>query len=562
MFSAAVAALVAVTLPDLNGNTQERSTFFLENIYQLMANPNVSRPLTPVEPPTSHPKHLIWVNSLWFLSLAISLTCAMLATLFQQWLRGHLAITQAPSDSPQGRARRHAFFAHGVKKWHLSWWLEALPTLLHLSFFVFFSGLLILSFNVNHPVFAAIVGWVVLSGVAYIFITIMPFIWTDVPYFTPLSSIFGLSWHVEKKLRKVTRRASWRDNLVLLSMLNSFTEDDELGQFFDKIPGFFHSNKVFKSHWRFGLDKIMTSALLAFAKHTLTNNIVSQWNRAQRFVISVKAADAAHLPIAALEILKDIFPLDRIGVIEARAIGRSLVEKENESKAEIGLCAQGVVARVIANAFTEFEQPNDEWIALAKDQLGMNLSNYDHYNRDNVLLTNLIHITFKIFDSDLWDERQKAEAASYILPSLSNFDPYLVHLERLPNFRSWYDRASQIDWVPEKVLDKFRSLYDRCLSQDSHASRTEPSMPTAEPSGQSVPTTTGITGDSGPDPGSTSRIASASVSDRDPPGVASLPMVKHLPVVGRRHVVGRLHVVGRRHVVGRLHVVEEAATMA
>jgi len=89
LFSAAVAALVAVSIQDLRPNSQDTSAFYLENIFRLLANPNVSRssilaiPTKP--PPFSPPKYAIWVNSLWFLSLAISLTCALLATLLQQW---------------------------------------------------------------------------------------------------------------------------------------------------------------------------------------------------------------------------------------------------------------------------------------------------------------------------------------------------------------------------------------------------------------------------------------------------------------------------------------------
>jgi Family of unknown function (DUF6535) len=89
LFSAAIAALVAVSIQDLRPNSQDTSAFYLKNILQLLADPNVSREsilATPAEPPPfSPPKYAIWVNSLWFLSLVISLTCAMLATLLQQW---------------------------------------------------------------------------------------------------------------------------------------------------------------------------------------------------------------------------------------------------------------------------------------------------------------------------------------------------------------------------------------------------------------------------------------------------------------------------------------------
>ena len=90
LFSAVVAALLAATVLDLKQTSQDRSAFYLEQIYQLevLANCNASRPSTPAKPPPfSAPKYAISVNSLWSLSPAMSLTSAMLATLQQQWAR-------------------------------------------------------------------------------------------------------------------------------------------------------------------------------------------------------------------------------------------------------------------------------------------------------------------------------------------------------------------------------------------------------------------------------------------------------------------------------------------
>jgi hypothetical protein len=42
-----------------------------------------------------------------------------------------------------------AFFANGVDKMHIPWAVEGLPTLLHLSLFLFFGGLVIFLFNVT-----------------------------------------------------------------------------------------------------------------------------------------------------------------------------------------------------------------------------------------------------------------------------------------------------------------------------------------------------------------------------------------------------------------------------
>ncbi|KAH9972292.1 hypothetical protein BGW80DRAFT_1120412, partial [Lactifluus volemus] len=96
LFSASLAAFLTVSIQDLKPNSQDTSAFYLANIYQLLADPNVSRAsilATPVQPPSFSPsKSAIWVNSLWFLSLVISLTCALLATLLQQWARRYVTI--------------------------------------------------------------------------------------------------------------------------------------------------------------------------------------------------------------------------------------------------------------------------------------------------------------------------------------------------------------------------------------------------------------------------------------------------------------------------------------
>ncbi|KAI0298931.1 hypothetical protein BC826DRAFT_89618 [Russula brevipes] len=90
LFSAAVAQLVVVSIRDLKPHPQATSDFYLENIYGLLANPDASRntsvPSLPAKPPPFSPTGAaIWVNSLWFLSLTISLTSALLATLQLLW---------------------------------------------------------------------------------------------------------------------------------------------------------------------------------------------------------------------------------------------------------------------------------------------------------------------------------------------------------------------------------------------------------------------------------------------------------------------------------------------
>jgi hypothetical protein len=183
-----------VSIQDIRSNPQDTSNFYLANIYQVIADPNpsplkflnISLPSSP--PPFSPPTYAVCVNSLWFLSLVISLTCALLATLLQQWARRYVKVTQPLRYSPHKRARIRAFFFEGVEKFLVSWAVEALPALLHASLFLFFAGLVVFLCNVNFTIFKLVLSWVGVCTVLYGCITFMPIFCHDCPYYTPLSS--------------------------------------------------------------------------------------------------------------------------------------------------------------------------------------------------------------------------------------------------------------------------------------------------------------------------------------------------------------------------------------
>ncbi len=81
-----------------------------------------------------------------------------------------------------------AFFAVGMDKMHLPRAVEALPALIHLSLFLFFAGLAIYLFNINHSVFIYVICWVGLFTAVYVWMTVMPIFRHDSPYYAPLSS--------------------------------------------------------------------------------------------------------------------------------------------------------------------------------------------------------------------------------------------------------------------------------------------------------------------------------------------------------------------------------------
>lgn len=196
LFSAAVAALLAVSVQDIRPNPQDTSAFYLAHIYQQSSTqPNGSRPSIPLSlsdptEPFSPPTSSVWVNGLWFLSLVISLSCALLATLLLQWARRYERVAY-PRYRPQRRARIRAFYKKGVEKWRIPRAVEVLPMLLHISLFLFFGGLSVFLFGVNRTIFKTVTAWIGFCVISYACISLFPVLHKNSLYFTPLSVLFS-----------------------------------------------------------------------------------------------------------------------------------------------------------------------------------------------------------------------------------------------------------------------------------------------------------------------------------------------------------------------------------
>jgi Family of unknown function (DUF6535) len=161
LFSAAVAALLAVTVQDLKQDPQETSAFYLENIYklQILGQANAFRPFTPAQPPQfTAPRHAVWVNALLFASLCLDIFTAMLAMAIREVVPRRLRLTESPQYSPQSRARLREILANE------RWISLAISTMLFFSGWFFFVGLSIYCFHINRAVFSVFIcctclGW-------------------------------------------------------------------------------------------------------------------------------------------------------------------------------------------------------------------------------------------------------------------------------------------------------------------------------------------------------------------------------------------------------------------
>ena len=319
----------------------------------------------------------------------MSLSCALWATLLQQWARQYLHRVQPPLRSPGNRARMRAFFADGVDKMHIQWATEGLPMLLHLSVFLFFWGLAIFLFNVNREVFKYVIGWIGLFAMVYGLITLLPLIRQDSPYHSPLSApawflyatmtyaptvailafisrfcsclhvrispirdvgnwvvdrLKDLEEHghrrmlgdVEKAAEEKAIKGSRKIDVQILDWtISNLGDDDSLLGLFETIPRSFDSMMLqhLKSGIPLALRRKIFLVFCGFCERTLSSNSISDSEKARRLDIAVNAMEHLKSRIP-LTLRRKIF-LTMLGFCERTLSSNSTSDSEKTHRLEI-----------------------------------------------------------------------------------------------------------------------------------------------------------------------------------------------------------------------------------
>ena len=436
LFSAATAALLTVSTQGLQQNSADVSAFYLAKLYQLQANGTASQISIPSSlSPSSNfsaPNHVVLVNAFWFLSFAISITCALGAMLVQQWAYRYIKLTQQ-SYSPQKQARIRAFFAEGHDKFHLPLVVELLPTFVHISIFLFFAGLGVFLFHLNHKIFIAVIWWLGLCALAYMSITFMPIFWHDSPYHSPLSP---MAWHLWTGVLRICLMilgwftgfgsfsyASWEriqywqeryrkwfqygiqkaaeesaqelsseiDGRSLVWTLESFIRDqipdNKQEDFIRGIPAFCKSMAIRNPLGGFKVPHAenISEALVGLLHHTLSSKSVDQ----DRIDICIGAIRDASLPIT-LPILRRViykdweellYSVDFVELLRTTTYGDQKTDYYSK-------CV--IAAHIRATA----QEHDDRWFELATGQLCTSRAILEGYltHGDSVLLANCIDI--------------------------------------------------------------------------------------------------------------------------------------------------------------------------
>ncbi|KAK6993049.1 hypothetical protein R3P38DRAFT_2801031 [Favolaschia claudopus] len=193
LFSAVLTAFLIESYKTLNPDSDDLTVLLLTRISEQLAasaNGNASNIPRPLELTDRGPTSAaLACNTLWFLSLGLSLSCALIATLLEQWAREFLHRTDIHS-APVIRARMFSFLYYGLRRFNMHTIVDIIPLLLHLSLLLFFSGLVAFLVPVNTGITLIAFGMLSVVAITYSVLTVIPLRYLDSPYRTPLTGLF------------------------------------------------------------------------------------------------------------------------------------------------------------------------------------------------------------------------------------------------------------------------------------------------------------------------------------------------------------------------------------
>ncbi|KZV69540.1 hypothetical protein PENSPDRAFT_479256, partial [Peniophora sp. CONT] len=192
LFAATVAAFIIESYKLLQPDTGAQTVALLAQLVSI----NNATPIVPppeiLPEPFDAPDTAVIVNSLWFLSLVISLFCALLATLIQEWTRDFLRDIQrrSPDMTIKDYAFNHIFVRMGVEHFQLDSVTSIIVALMHVAVIIFLVGLAMFVSSIHHVPALVVETAGSIAAFIYIVFSIMPFWDNSCPYRTPLT--YGL----------------------------------------------------------------------------------------------------------------------------------------------------------------------------------------------------------------------------------------------------------------------------------------------------------------------------------------------------------------------------------
>ncbi|KAJ7575005.1 hypothetical protein C8J56DRAFT_1172366 [Mycena floridula] len=203
LFSAVVTAFIIEGYKTLSPDPSAMTVVLLYHISQQLSTITNTTELQISLPDfATSPTLALITNIFWFLSLALSITCALTATLIEQWASDYVRAIER-REAPAIKARIRSYLFEGVENSNVAAIVEGTPLLLHASLFSFFIGLIFFLHPISMIITFLAAGILAAFGVAYLSVTIAPLIDTASPIRTPLTTLvlqFSLARNLLRKM--------------------------------------------------------------------------------------------------------------------------------------------------------------------------------------------------------------------------------------------------------------------------------------------------------------------------------------------------------------------------
>lgn len=194
LFSAVVTAFVIESYKSLQEDTGDLTVTLLRALLEQGS----GQTTTPFAQTSFTPESwAVRVNIFWILSLIFSLACALSATMVQQWAQNYSLPLEKYQGELSKQARLRAYLNDAIQSFRAEAVIEFIPVLLHISVFMFLVGLSQFIAPLNQEVFIVITVAICLVAVAYAGITILPIVYADSPFRTPISTFI---WRIYKRV--------------------------------------------------------------------------------------------------------------------------------------------------------------------------------------------------------------------------------------------------------------------------------------------------------------------------------------------------------------------------
>ncbi|CAK5263436.1 unnamed protein product [Mycena citricolor] len=226
LFSGVITTFIIDSYKTLNPDSGSQTVVLLTQAVALLgqislqlANMNNGTAMADALPPAaafSPPASSLVCNALWFTSLALSLSSALVATLVKQWAQEYQHRTSMFS-SPSIRSRVYMYLYYGLRHFNMHAVVGVPPLLLHGALLLFFAGLVAFLVPVNVIIMGISSALLLLFVSAYGTFSALPLFFFDCPYQTPLTSIL---WSLNQSLGSLLRARLWRAVAVCKAFTN------------------------------------------------------------------------------------------------------------------------------------------------------------------------------------------------------------------------------------------------------------------------------------------------------------------------------------------------------